>query len=136
MAKRVLDIGNCPPDHAAIQQLIEGNFDAVVLQAHQAVDALAILAKQCVDLVLVNRKLDSDYSDGLAVIKTIKATPDLSNVPVMMLTNFEEHQQRAMRAGAERGFGKLEFDDPATLATLRRFLGDAATSEPPPKSES
>ena len=28
------------------------------------------------DLVLVNRKLDSDYSDGLEIIKQIKADPN------------------------------------------------------------
>jgi CheY-like chemotaxis protein len=122
VTKRVLDVGNCPPDHAAIRQLIEGNFDAVVVQAHQADDALSLMAQQQFDLILINRKLDCDYSDGLAIIRRIKSTPAVAAVPVMMLTNYDEHQQAALRAGAERGFGKLELDDPATLDRLRRFL--------------
>jgi CheY-like chemotaxis protein len=122
MRKRVLDVGNCAVDHSAIRRLIEGNFDADVLQAHQAADAIATLEKQPVDLVLVNRKLDIDYSDGLRVIERIKSTPAFAKIPVMMVTNYDDHQQLAVRAGAELGFGKLSMDTPETLERLGRFL--------------
>ena len=63
MSKRVIDVGNCGPDHAAIRRLIEGNFDAQVAAADDLKSALAQLDKSQVDLVLVNRKLDLDYSE-------------------------------------------------------------------------
>jgi CheY-like chemotaxis protein len=122
MTKHVLDVGSCPPDHAAIRELIESQFDAVVLQAHQATDAIAVLRQQPFDLVLVNRKLDLDYSDGMEVIRQIKGTPDVANVPVMLVTNYEDHQQQAMQAGAARGFGKLSLAAAATRKLLSRFL--------------
>ena len=60
----VLDVGNCVPDHASIKRMLLANFDVEVLQTHQVQDTLALLRKQPVDLVLINRKLDCDYSDG------------------------------------------------------------------------
>jgi CheY-like chemotaxis protein len=122
MTKHVLDIGNCPPDHAAIRELIESRFDAVVLQAHQAADAISVLRQKPIDLVLVNRKLDLDYSDGIKVIRQIKGIPDVAHVPVMLVTNYDDHQQQAVQAGAERGFGKLSLAAAETHKLLSRYL--------------
>jgi CheY-like chemotaxis protein len=80
------------------------------------------LGERKFDLVLVNRLLDRDGSQGLDIIRKIKSHPDLSVVPVMMLTDYPEHQQRAVEAGAEPGFGKSELHSPETLDKLRRFL--------------
>ncbi|MBP90167.1 MAG: response regulator [Planctomycetaceae bacterium] len=123
MTKRVLDVGNCVPDHSSIRRLVEDNFDAKVVQAHGPEDALAKLSKGGIDLVLVNRKLDRDYSDGLEIIKQIKQSAELAAVPCMLITNYTEHQDQAVQAGAERGFGKLELDQPETQDRLKRFLG-------------
>jgi CheY-like chemotaxis protein len=122
MTKRVLDVGNCSPDHNVIRRFIERHFNAVVVQAHNGADTVATLQRQTIDLVLVNRKLDQDYSDGLRVIERIKNSAHLAHVPVMLVTNYEEHQQQAMQAGAERGFGKLSMEEPETLERLSRFL--------------
>ena len=122
MTKRVLDVGNCNPDHTAIRQLVEGSFDAQVDRVHQWQDARERLRSEHYDLVLVNRKLDIDYSDGLDIIQKIKADPELATVPVMLLTNYADHQQAAQDAGAELGFGKLEYDKPETGEQLAAFL--------------
>lgn len=113
MKKRVLDVGNCGPDHAAIKRLM-GRFDAEVVQADGPVDALAALRAGGIDLVLVNRKLDMDYSDGIEVIRQIKADSELAATPVMLITNYPEHQDAAEQLGALRGFGKLEYDKAET----------------------
>jgi CheY-like chemotaxis protein len=122
MTKRVLDVGNCVPDHAAIRGLVERNFDAKVVQADDLASALAELQKQPVDLVLVNRKLDLDYSDGLTIVRHLKADPQWSATPVMLITNYPEYQAEAVTAGAEPGFGKQELRTTETLEKLRRFL--------------
>lgn len=122
MLKRVLDVGNCAADHGAIQALIEENFRAEVVQVHGADDALDQLRAQPFALVLINRKLDRDHSDGLVVLKQIKAQANLATVPVMLITNFVEHQQSAVQCGAEPGFGKSELDRPETLDKLSKFL--------------
>jgi CheY-like chemotaxis protein len=119
---RVLDIGNCVPDHAAIRGMLEKCFHADVLQADAAHDAMAILRKDPVDLVLVNRKLDIDYSDGLEIIKQIKADPKLSAIPCMLITNYPDQQQVAIAAGAEPGFGKKELYADTTQSRLKKLL--------------
>jgi two-component system chemotaxis response regulator CheY len=123
LSKNVLDIGNCTPDHAAIRALIEGSFDARVSQAHDGDEALAVLRTGDYQLVLVNRKLDRDGSDGLEVIRRIKSLSGLSHTPIMMITNYAEYQQQAVEAGAEPGFGKSDLRRPETIELLAAFLG-------------
>jgi CheY-like chemotaxis protein len=124
MAKQVLDVGNCSVDHTAIRSLLTRHFDCEVLQAHGADDTLRELAANHIDLVLVNRKLDQDYSDGVEVIRRIKSSDSTAAVPVMLVTNYAEHQDAAEEIGAIRGFGKLEFNKPETVNKLAAFLGE------------
>jgi two-component system chemotaxis response regulator CheY len=123
MPKRVLDVGNCSMDHGSLRGLLERSFGAEVVQAHGPDDALALLRQGKFDLVLVNRKLDADYSDGLEIIKAIKADSALKAVPCMLITNYPEHQDAAEVAGAHRGFGKKELAQPETHARLKAVLG-------------
>jgi CheY-like chemotaxis protein len=124
MPKRVLDVGQCGPDHATIQAYLKRHFDCEVVQTHGADDTLEQLKTNRFDLVLVNRKLDADYSDGVEIIRKIKADPAIAVVPVMLVTNYAEHQDAAVAAGAVRGFGKLEFETPETRGRLGAVLGD------------
>jgi two-component system chemotaxis response regulator CheY len=119
---RVLDVGNCVPDHAAIRGMLEKTYRADVVQADGPGDALAALRQESFDLVLVNRKLDQDYSDGLEIIKQIKAEKNLAAVPCMLITNYPDQQQVAVAAGAEYGFGKKELYAAETQARLAKFL--------------
>ncbi len=123
MPKTVVDCGNCGPDYNAIRQIVQSNFEAVVLQTHSLEDTLALLAQRSVDLVTVNRKLDRDYSDGMDVIRGIKADPRFASVPIMLVTNYDEYQEAAAKVGAVRGFGKLTVRDPATVGLLQPYLG-------------
>jgi len=128
MVKRILDIGNCAADHAAIRHLIERGFDASVMRAHGEQDALAMLRSQQIDLVLVNRLLDRG-GDGIQVILRIKSEPDLASVPVMLVTDYAQYQRAAVKAGAEAGFGKSELQTPETREKLKRFLETDAARE-------
>ncbi len=123
MTKRVLDVGNCGMDHGAIRSLIERSFRAQVVQAHGQEDALDLLGKEKFDLVLVNRKLDQDYSDGMDVITAIKARPEHAAIPCMLITNYPEHQAAAVAAGCEPGFGKKTLSDRETHERLKKHLG-------------
>ncbi|XZE44241.1 response regulator [Pirellulaceae bacterium SH467] len=120
--KTVLDVGNCNPDHASIHSMLSSRYDVQVLRADALEDTLEILKKGGVDLVLINRKLDIDYSDGVAILKVIKADPHLSTIPVMIITNYPEHQEAAVALGAEYGFGKLQYQEVGTHERLSRFL--------------
>ena len=100
--------------------MIESFFDATVVQAHGLDDAMSELKQHDFDLVLVNRLLDRDGSSGMEVLRQIR---DLnSDLKVMLITNFSEHQDSAVEAGAIRGFGKKSLNTPETLDVLRPFL--------------
>jgi len=120
--KTVLDVGNCGPDHSAISSMLRKHFDVDILRSDQLADTLAILNNQPVDLILINRKLDIDYSDGMDILHAIKKSDASRDIPVMLITNYAEYQQQAVAAGAILGFGKLELHAPDTLDRLRSVL--------------
>ena len=122
MTKRVLNVGQCVPDNASISRMLQKNFQVEIEQGHQAADTLGRLREKKYDLVLINRKLDADYTDGLDIIRTMKADAHLKDIPVMLVSNYPEHQDRAVAEGAEPGFGKMELGTPSTLTKLQRFL--------------
>jgi CheY-like chemotaxis protein len=92
------------------------------VQAHGPDDALEQLRGGRLDLVLVNRKLDQDYSDGIEIIRRVKAEPGIAGVPIMLISNYPEHQAAAVAAGAVQGFGKLEFEQPETREKIAAIL--------------
>ncbi len=123
MTKTVVDCGNCGPDFNAIRNMLKASFDVKVVQTHGPEDTLEFLRANDVVLVTVNRKLDRDYSDGMEVIRLLKADSQTASVPVMLITNYDEHQQAAMEIGALQGFGKLSLNEPQTFDRLQAVLG-------------
>jgi two-component system chemotaxis response regulator CheY len=124
MPKRVLSVGQCGADHYGITQYLRQHFDARVTAADREDDALERLRAGGFHLALVNRRLDVDGSDGLRIVRAIKGDPELSETPVMLVSNYPEAQQQAVAAGAEYGFGKSEYGSAEVLERLRRFLAD------------
>lgn len=104
-----------------IRRVLGGAFAAQVDRAHDPDDALAALRERPCDLVLVNRILDRDETDGIELIRRIKADPQLAAIPVMLISNYPDAQEAAVRAGALAGFGKADL----TGGTVPRALRDA-----------
>ena len=48
--RRVLDVGNCGPDHSAIRKMLTTNFGVEVIQTHGMDDTLAELQKNTIEL--------------------------------------------------------------------------------------
>ena len=118
---RVLDVGNCGADHSGVCRLL-AHFDATVDQATLVDDAIEKMQRQTYDLVLVNRVIFADSSEGMSLIRRMKADHRLRNTPVMMISNYPEAQDCAIEAGALPGFGKQSLNDAATLELLRPLL--------------
>ena len=121
-AKRILSVGQCFADHSAIARTLEKYFTAEVVAADDAGEALAHLRQEAFDLVLVNRILDRDGSQGLEFIKQITADESLKRVPVMLVSNYEDNQKQAVASGAVAGFGKAALGQPHMLTRLRQIL--------------
>ena len=119
--RRVLDAGNCNPDHSSIRNMLEENFEVQIDRVMFVADAVALLREQRYDLVMVNRLIFDDGSDGGELIRQMQKD-GLGDTPVMMISNFAESQEAAMADGAVRGFGKGAIGDPATITLLSEYL--------------
>lgn len=123
MSKVVLNVGQCRPDTAAIGHFLKSNFGVAMVSTDLMDDTMEALRSQTFDLVLINRKLDADYSDGMEILAAIKQDSDLAKIPVMLVSNFEEWQLKAVEAGAIYGFGKAELSSSDAIDRVREALG-------------
>ncbi|MCY2962857.1 MAG: hypothetical protein NT069_04255 [Planctomycetota bacterium] len=123
MAKsgKVLSVGQCSFDHGSISRFLKQSFGATVIAADTLTDAVEQIGRETYDLILVNRILDADGSEGLQLLELLPegVTPP----PVMLVSNYADAQARAVSAGAVPGFGKSSLQTPATVELLRRYLG-------------
>lgn len=122
--KTVLSVGQCRPDSAAIAHYLKTHFQANVLTADLPDEALAVLNANTVDLVLLNRKLDIDSSDGLSILPLIRAS-NKPDIPVMLVSNYADWQQKAVELGTIYGFGKAELNRPETRDRLASILSNS-----------
>lgn len=122
MAKRVLSVGQCIPDDGSLLRFLSSHFEVELIRSPDKEDALARIRSESFDLILVNRKLDADYSDGLEVIRSIQADPDINTTPIMLISNYPDAQEKAVIAGAVLGFGKMELNNPDVVARVGKYL--------------
>ena len=126
MPKRVLDVGQCDADHGSISRMLTTNFgDIQIDRSHLLADTMDVVRSQTYDLVLINRLLDRDHSEGTDVLKLMKADESLSSMPVMIVSNFADSQSAAVALGAEQGFGKSALNAPETTEVLSKFLAES-----------
>ncbi|HWW53725.1 MAG TPA: hybrid sensor histidine kinase/response regulator [Acidimicrobiales bacterium] len=94
-----------------------------VITAVDGVDAMARLAEGPVDLVLTD--VEMPRMDGFALTEAIRAQPNRSNVPVLILTSraSEADRQRGLEAGADGYIVKSAFNEAALVTAVERLLG-------------
>ncbi len=119
---RVLDVGNCDPDHSAIRHVLESNFAVSVDRVMYVEEALRAIERASYQLVLVNRRIFADDSDGTELIRALRRDPRYQQLAVMLVSNFEEAQARAVADGAAPGFGKAALQAAQTLSRLAQHL--------------
>jgi CheY-like chemotaxis protein len=105
---RILSVGQCSFDHGSITRHLGKIYGAEVAGANTVGEALVTLRAGDFDLVLVNRVFDGDGTEGLDLIRAIKADPKLASIPVMLVSNYEDVQVEAQSLGALPGFGKSD----------------------------
>lgn len=101
--------------------MLKDHFEVAIDRVMFVDEALASLRQAKYDLVLVNRLIFADGSDGMALVRAMHGGV-AQNTPVMLVSNFEEAQQAAVSVGAVRGFGKASLGTAATLARLGEYL--------------
>jgi CheY-like chemotaxis protein len=94
-------------------------------------EALHVIKAQLFDLVLLDIMMPE--VDGYEVLQTLKADPELCNVPVIMISALEEIESvmKCMEMGAEDYLTK-PFDPVLLKAAIARCLKKSPTPLPPP----
>lgn len=71
-----------------------------VVSAENGLDAIEKLASHDVNLIMSD--LNMPFMDGIELVKTLKADPTTSHIPILMVTTEAdpEERQKAMEAGA------------------------------------
>jgi len=124
--KRVLDVGQCDFDHGNISRMLSARFGVEVDRCHNSEEALHAVEKKKYQLVLVNRVFDRNGEEGLQLIRRLNAGGKVASTQpaVMLVSNFADAQESAIKAGAVQGFGKAALESADTLQTLHQILGD------------
>ncbi len=123
MKKVVMSVGQCFHDHMRIAQLVQSVGSDI-----EKVDFANIALKKLKEnfslysLVLVNRKFDADNLDGIDFIKILKNTEIVKDIPVMLISNYKNFQEEAVKYGAISGFGKDELHLKETKEKLEKIL--------------
>ncbi len=119
---RVLSVGQCGPDHGSIARTFQRHFGMEVVAAATADAALEQIRQQSFALVLVNRIFDQDGFEGLELIRQLKGSTAVSQVPIMLVSNHEDAQAEAVAAGALPGFGKASLGQPGMIERVAAAL--------------
>lgn len=122
--RRILSIGQCAADHYRITQTFQEHFGAEVLGADNEKEATQILEHQDIDLILVNRVLDATGASGLEIIKGLNKEGEALVIPIMLVSNYDDAHEEAVKLGALKGFGKAALGQPAMVSAVRRVLGE------------
>jgi CheY-like chemotaxis protein len=122
--RKLLIVGQCDFDYQRIRLIITKSYEIEVHRADSLDDALQSALDRQFDLILINRLLDTDRSEGMAVLHELKSNPATENTPAMIISDYQETQDAAVATGAKRGFGKASLDTPETFELLSIFLTD------------
>lgn len=109
-------VGHCRPDTFAITGALKDALGDVELVSIDTDDELV----GDFDLLLVNRVLFGDFADesGIRLIET-----ESPGRRCMLVSNFAEAHEDAVRAGGLAGFGKSELRSEKMKSALRGALG-------------
>jgi two-component system, cell cycle response regulator DivK len=100
MSKRILVVEDQPDNRQIIRDMLAGT-DCEITEAENGDQALAAVAKQRPDLILMGIQLP--IMDGYEVARQIKADPALRSIPIIALTShaLNGEEQTARAAGCD-----------------------------------
>jgi two-component system, cell cycle response regulator DivK len=120
MSKRILVVEDQPDNRQIIRDMLAPT-DWEITEAENGEEALAAIAKQRPDLILMDVQLP--IMDGYAATRRIKADPALRAIPVIAVTSYalNGEEQTARAAGCDDYVPK-PFSPRELLAKIRQHL--------------
>src|SRR6516164_7131784 len=108
-------------DNRQILRDLLGNARYQLVEAENGEEALAAVAKQRFDLILMDIQLP--VMDGYETARRIKSNPDMKAVPIIAMTAYASagDEAKALAAGCD-GYVTKPFSPRALLAKVREYL--------------
>jgi DNA-binding NarL/FixJ family response regulator len=122
MSQRIVLVGHCGVDGPRMEAEIQGLFRGCqILSASDDEDLNNILSEGA-DLLLVNRELpySFDNTEGVEAIRLLCAKHP--NVKAMLISDLDDAQAAACKAGACPGFGKADLGSEKVGQAIRNAL--------------
>jgi two-component system chemotaxis response regulator CheY len=115
---KILVVDDCQTTRKILSMYLKSKGFEVV-SAENGLDAIEKLASHNVNLIMSD--LNMPYMDGIELVKTLKSDPNLSHIPVLMVTTEADpdEKQKAMEAGANAYLVK-----PVTAETVSNNIKD------------
>ena len=120
MSKRILLVEDQPDNRQIIRDLLAAT-DYELTEAENGEQALAAVAKQRPDLILMDIQLP--IMDGYEATRRIKADPALRSIPIIAVTSYalSGEESKARAAGCD-GYVTKPYSPRLLLAKIREFL--------------
>ena len=96
---KIMIVDDCQTTRKLLGHYLKSRGYSVVF-AENGLDALEKLGADSVNLVMTD--LNMPYMDGMELIKTLRADPSMSDIPILMVTteNDEIEREKAFSTGA------------------------------------
>ena len=117
MSKRILVVEDQPDNRQIIRDMLAGT-DYEITEAENGEEALAAIAKQRPDLILMDIQLP--IMDGYTATRRIKDDPALRAIPIIAVTSYVE-DEKARAAGCDE-YVPEPYSPRQLLAKIRQYL--------------
>jgi DNA-binding NtrC family response regulator len=120
MSKRILLVGHCGIDGPRLEEELSHALPAAKVERVNSEGELRKAVGEGAELLLVNREPVGFDAEGLDIIRQVKKlNPDCK---VMLVSDHNDVQEQAARAGALPGFGKSEMGSPRLAEHVKQAL--------------
>ena len=121
MGKRILLVGHCNVDGPRLQEIISSEIPGSKVERINSDADLSRTVGEGADLLLINREPVGFDESGLELVRKVRG--ENPGTKVMLVSDYPDAQEQAVRAGALPGFGKSQIGSPELAETVGQALG-------------
>ena len=121
MSKHILVVEDQPDGRQIIRDMLAGT-DYEITEAENGEEALAAIAKQRPDLILMDIQLP--IMDGYTATSQIKADPALRSNPIIAVTSYALAVEEKARAAGCDDYVTKPFSPRQLLAKIRQYIAE------------